>query len=148
MNVFNNSVMLAGLALAISTAASAQVTPLDEVSVSVAAAIPNNSIDINFESNTSNSGVDFERDLGLDTDSIIAQVGATWRPWTNHQFGLTYFGNSADKTRSLDNPIEWNGVVYDGTVKSALDFSAYDVSYIWWAKNEAKFALGPMLFGS
>lgn len=145
MAIFTKSALLMAMALAAPFSVSAQVTPLDQFSVSVAAALPDNSIDFNFESNSSNEGVDFERDLGLDTNNLIAQVGATWRPWDNHQFGLTYFGNSADRTRTLDEPIEWNGVVYDGTVKSELDFAAYDISYIWWAKNERSYALGPML---
>jgi hypothetical protein len=144
MTQLNRSALLAALVLAVPAAASAQVAPLDRVSVSVAAAFPDNSIDFNFESNSSNESVDFESDLGLDTNNLIAQVGATWRPWENHQFGLTYFGNSTDNTRTLDEPIEWNGVVYDGTVKSELDFAAYDISYIWWAKNEQSYALGPM----
>lgn len=134
----------AALALLGSLPVSAQVTPLDQVSVNVAAALPDNSIDFDFDSNTSNRSVDFNDDLGLDTNSIIAQVGVTWRPWDNHQFGFTYFGNDASNTRTLDNPVEWNGVVYDGTVKSEFDFAAYDVSYIWWALNQDRYALGPM----
>jgi len=136
--------LLAALVLAVPFSVAAQVTPLDQVSVTASVAFPNNSIDINFEGNSNNDDVDFEKDLGLDTDSIIAQIGATWRPWENHQFGLTYFSNDASNTRTLDNPIEWNGVTYDGTVKSEFDFEAYDISYIWWALNKDTYAFGPM----
>lgn len=145
MRRLNRIASALAIALAVPATAGAQVAPLDQVSVSVAAAFPDNSIDFSFDSNNSDRPVDFERDLGLDTDNLIAQVGATWRPWENHQFGLTYFSNSASNSRTLDEPIEWNGVVYDGTVKSELDFEAFDVSYIWWVRNEDSHALGPML---
>ena len=139
------SMAIMALALATALPAAAQITPLDKASFTLALAIPDNSTEIDFNTNVGDVPVDFSRDLGLETDNIIAQVGATWRPWDNHQFGFTWFNNSGSNSKSLANPIEWNGVEYDGTVKSEVDVSTYDFSYTWWGLNEQNYALGPTI---
>ena len=36
------------------------------------------------------------RDLGLGDDNLVATVGLTWRPWEKHEFGLSWYRDSAD----------------------------------------------------
>lgn len=126
--------------------ASAQaITPLDKASFSLGLAIPDDSTKIDFNANVSGTPINLKRDLGLETDNFIATMSATWRPWENHEFGFGYFTNNASRTRALADPIEWDGVVYDGTVKTKIDVSTSDLSYIWWGLNKENYALGPML---
>jgi len=145
MKLMKSTLVLAVAACVLPLAAQAAVPALDRVSVTLALAIPDTSTEISFSGNASDDPVDFEKDLGLETDNLVASFGGTWRPWDNHQFSLTYFNNSGEKTRSLAEPIEWNGVEYDGTVQVKTNTDSFDASYIWWAKNEETWALGPRL---
>ncbi|MBP6534928.1 MAG: hypothetical protein KA218_07720, partial [Arenimonas sp.] len=115
MKFMKSTIALAAVAFILPMVAQAAVPALDRVSVTLALAIPDTSTELSFDGNASDEPVDFEKDLGLETDNLVASFGGTWRPWDNHQFSLTYFNNSGEKTRSLANPIEWNGVEYDGT---------------------------------
>lgn len=145
MRFMKSTIALAAAAFILPLAAQASVPVLDKASFTLALAIPDSSTEISFENNSSSTPVDFENDLGLKTDDLVASIGATWRPWDNHQFSLTYYNNSGENTRSLADPIEWNGVEYDGSVKVKSSLDSYDVSYIWWAKNEDTWAFGPRL---
>jgi hypothetical protein len=145
MRYFNTLSVIASAAFLLPLASAQAIAPLDRASFSVGFAIPDNSTTLDFNSNVSGVPVDFSRDLGLETENVIAVLAATWRPWDNHQFGFGYFKNKGEKTKTLANPIEWNGVVYDGTVKASLDVSTYDFSYIWWGLNKENYALGPSL---
>ena len=145
MKLTKISIALAAAAFMLPLAAQAAVPVLDKASFTLALAIPDSSTEINFDSNLGNEPIDFEKGLGLETDNVVASVGATWRPWDNHQFSFTYYNNSGENTKSLADPIEWNGVVYDGTVQVKTNMDSYDVSYIWWAKNEDTWAFGPRL---
>ncbi len=130
--------------LALTATAQAKVPALDKVSVTLALAIPDSSTEINFDNNSSSDPVDFEKDVGLQTDDLVASFGATWRPWENHQFGLTYYNNTGENTKEVTG-LEWDGVVYDGTARLKTDLDSYDISYIWWWKNEESWAFGPRL---
>ncbi len=144
MNMTKTKIALAtaALMLSASVAVQAKIAPLDKVNVTLALAIPDSSTEISFDSNAGSEPIDFEKDIGLETDDIVASFGATWRPWDNHQFGLTYYNNTGERTREV-NDLEWDGVVYDGTAKLETDLDAYDISYIWWWKNEDTWAFGP-----
>lgn len=145
MKFMKSTIALAIAAFILPVAAQAAVPVLDKASFTLALAIPDSSTEISFENNSSSTPIDFDSDLGLKTDDLVASIGATWRPWDNHQFSLTYYNNGGENTRSLADPIEWNGVEYDGTVKVESSLDSYDVSYIWWAKNEDTWAFGPRL---
>ena len=145
MKFMKSTIALATVAFILPMAAQAAVPALDRASITLALAIPDSSTEINFDSNAGNQPVDFENDLGLETDNVVASFGGTWRPWDNHQFSLTYFNNSGENTKSLADPIEWNGVEYDGTVQVKTNMDAFDFSYIWWWKNEENWAFGPRL---
>ena len=141
MKITNKIVSLLACAFIMPISTAQAVTPLDKASFFVGIAIPDSTTQIEFNNNIGGVPVDFNKDLGLETDNVIALLGATWRPWDNHQFGFAYFGNSGSNTKSLGDPIEWNGVVYDGTVETSLDFETYDFSYIWWGLNKENYAL-------
>lgn len=145
MKYMNKMLAIASVAFLLPITSVQAITPLDKASFSVGFAIPDNTTTIDFNTNVNDIPVDFNRDLGLETENVIALLSATWRPWDNHQFGFTYFNNKGENTKSLNNPIEWNGVEYDGTVKSSIDVSTYDFSYIWWGLNKENYALGPSL---
>jgi hypothetical protein len=144
LNFILNSII--GIAAFGSTSVFAsETTPLDKASFTLALAIPDTSTKVEFESNVNDVPVNFNKDLGLETDNLVASIGATWRPWENHQFSIAYFKNSAQNTLVLDDPIEWDGVEYDGTVKANTSTNNFDFSYIWWVANKEKWALGPRL---
>ena len=89
--------------------------------------------------------IDLHRDLGLDNSDAIAFVGLTWRPWDNHEFGLSYYQDSGDAERNLHRDIEFNGEHYDTNtrIKANLDIDSYEAYYTWWAWNRESWALGP-----
>lgn len=145
MKYLNTLSVIVSVAFLLPVTSAKAITPLDKASFSVGLAIPDNTTTFDFSSNVAGVPVDLNRDLGLKTDNVIAVLAATWRPWDNHQFGFAYFNNQGENTRTLADPVEWNGVEYDGTVKSSMDVSTYDFSYIWWGLNEENYALGPSL---
>jgi hypothetical protein len=134
-------VLATAMLLALTANVQAKVPALDKVNLSLGIAIPDNSTTISFDNN---SDIDFEKDVGLESDELVGQFGFTWRPWENHQFGLTYFNNSAENTKQVTG-VEWNDVVYNGTVKLENEMDSYDISYIWWWKNEENWAFGPRI---
>lgn len=144
MQMIKTKIALATAALMLSLTASVQakIPALDKANVTLALAIPDSSTEISFDNNSSSDPIDFEKELGLETDDLVASFGATWRPWDNHQFGLTYFNNTGENTREVSG-LEWDGEFYDGTAKVETDLDAYDISYIWWWKNEESWAFGP-----
>lgn len=143
MKFTKSTIALAAAAFILPLSVQAAVPLLDRASFTLALAIPDSSTEVSFDSNAGDVPIDFEKDLGLSTENVVASLGATWRPWDNHQFSLTYYRNDGENTKSLADPIEWDGVLYDGTVKLKTSMDSYDVSYIWWAKNEDTWALGP-----
>ncbi len=145
MKFMKSTIPLAVAACVLPLAAQAALPALDRVSVTLALAVPDSNTTIFFDSTVGNEPVDFEKDLGLQSNNVVASFGGTWRPWDNHQFSLTYYNSSGDNTKSLADPIEWNGVEYDGTVRLKTDMDSFDASYIWWVKNEETWALGPRI---
>ena len=89
--------------------------------------------------------VDLERDLALEPNNLIATIGATWRPWEHHQFGLSYFSDKNSGSRQLDRTIVFEGVTYDAlaTVDAELKSDVAAFQYVWWAAMRERWALGP-----
>jgi hypothetical protein len=83
----------------------------------------------------------------LEGQNLVASLGATWRPWANHELSFTYFGDENQATRQLSREIVFEGVTYDvdSTVESTSSLSTYDLSYTWWGINNETWALGPRL---
>jgi hypothetical protein len=119
---------------------------LDKASFSLSLALPNVSATVRADGVSSEgTPLNVERDLGLNGRNLVASMGATWRPWQNHEFSFTYFGDDNQATRQLSRDIVFEGVTYavDSTVESKLSLSTYDVSYTWWGINNESWALGP-----
>ncbi|GAB3509408.1 porin family protein [Pseudoxanthomonas daejeonensis] len=91
--------------------------------------------------------IDLERDLGIDQNNVLAIIGATWRPWEKHEFGLSYYQDDGDATRQIDRDIEFDGVVYpvSSTLRANLNLDAYEASYVYWAMDRDSWVLGPRL---
>ena len=89
--------------------------------------------------------IDLQRDLGLDESNTVAIMGVTWRPFDNHEFGLSYYRDDADSSRTLNRTIVFEGTTYEAasTVRAEVDLDAYDLYYVWWAANNERWALGP-----
>lgn len=93
------------------------------------------------------TNIDLERDLGIDQNNVIAIVGATWRPWDKHEFGLSYYRDDGDAVHRIDREIEFDGVVYpvSSTLRADLNLDAYEASYTYWAMDRDSWVLGPRL---
>jgi hypothetical protein len=129
-------------------AAAAQdaLTALDKASVSLRIALPNINTNVRADANNNaGTSVDFEKDLGIEGSNVVAYLGATWRPWNNHEFAFSIFNDSDATKHVLNRDIEFDGITYpvDSTVKAERKLRTYDLSYTWWAANHDTWALGP-----
>lgn len=77
----------------------------------------------------------------------LANVGLTWRPLENHEFGVSYYTKNADKTQVIPADFDFNGTHYEtnSTVRATVDVDSYEAYYIWWAASHEKWSLGPRL---
>ncbi|HEY5852160.1 MAG TPA: hypothetical protein VIT62_15540 [Lysobacter sp.] len=124
------------------------VEPLDTFSIRIAGYVSKFDTQVRADGETSQgTNVDLKRDLGLDGDSTIGLIAATWRPFENHEFGVSYYQDSFDATRTLNRDISFDGAIYPATatVRSEYNFDAYEINYNWWAANNETWALGPRL---
>ncbi len=122
------------------------VEPLDTFSFRLSGYVSKFDTEIRADGETERgTPIDLERDLGLDNDNIIANLGLTWRPWENHEFGLSYYTQSSDKTRQTQRSFEFDGTLYEAqsTVRVDFDIDSYEAYYVWWAANNETWALGP-----
>jgi hypothetical protein len=122
------------------------VEPLDTFSVRLSGYVSKFDTELRADGETERgTPIDLERDLGLDADNIIANIGLTWRPWENHEFGLSYYTQSADKTRQTQRTFEFEDNLYqaNSTVRADSDIDAYEAYYVWWAANHETWTLGP-----
>jgi hypothetical protein len=105
---------LIATALAASTALECgAVQPLDNFSVHLGGYITEFDTEVRADGQGGDgTSVDLNRDLGLDSSDIIATIGATWRPWQNHEFGLSYYQDDGSASRRIDREIEFDGTVY------------------------------------
>ena len=89
--------------------------------------------------------VDLNRDFGLDDSATIGYVGFTWRPWEHHEFGLTYYQDDADATRTISRDITFQDTTFraNSIVSADVGIDAYEAYYTWWAASHENWALGP-----
>lgn len=149
------SLLRSAFALAISAAllprvglAQNSLPALDRASVQIGFTAPDFDTIVRADgSTTGGTQVHLTRDLGLENSNVVGSLSLSWRPFENHEFFLTYFNDDADATRRLDREVVFEDTVYevDATVHSELDIDAYTFAYVWWAKNEENWALGPRL---
>lgn len=140
---------LLGLALGAGMALPAHaVEPLDTFSVRVSGYLNRFDTDVRADGNTARGNeINLKRDLGLDDNKAIAYIGATWRPFDHHEFGIGYYRNDLDNTRQLQRQFEFNDTLYEANavVRAEYDFKAYELNYVWWAASHENWALGPRL---
>jgi len=140
------SAFVIAAALSASTAMAQELPVLDNASIQLKWALPSTDTTVRADGATSNgTPVDFDSDLGFDDSADTFLIGATWRPWDNHEFALSYYGIDSDATRRLTRNITFDGQTYvtNSTIKSEFSMDTYDMSYTWWGVNEDNWALGP-----
>lgn len=141
---------LAPLLLALSMVAlpAAAVEPLDTFSIRAGGYVSRFDMGVSADGQLMNgTNVDLHRDLGLDPGNPLAFVGATWRPFDQHEFGLTYYRDDVEGSRRLEREIVFDDKVYAAaaTVHAGYDFSALQAYYAWWAVSRETWALGPQV---
>lgn len=137
---------LAGLIAALAPVECRAIEPLDTFSARIGGYVTDFDTQVRADGETrGGTNVDLQRDLGLDERNTVAFLGVTWRPFDNHEFGLSYYQDDADATRRITRTIEFDGTTYeaDSTVRASVDLDAYDLYYVWWAANNERWALGP-----
>ena len=122
------------------------IEPLDTFSARIGGYITDFDTTVRADGETeTGTEVDLRRDLGLDERNTVATLGVTWRPFDNHEFGLSYYRDDAEASRRITRTIEFDGTEYEAnsTVRANVDLDAYDLYYVWWAANNERWALGP-----
>ena len=139
------SLSLAAAALLAPSQARA-VEPLDTFSFRIGGYVTSWDTEVRADGTTRRgTDIDFDRDFGLDDSATIGYVGLTWRPWERHEFGLTYYQDDADATRTISRDITFQDTTYqaNSTVSVDVGIDAYEAYYVWWAANKENWSLGP-----
>lgn len=139
---------LAVLPLLLASLPAAAAEPLDTFSLRISGYAVDFDTKVRADGSTENgTPINLGRDLGLDSNNVVANIGLSWRPWQDHQFGLDVRRQSADKTRVLDRSFTFEDNLYQaqGTVRASSDIDTYEAYYVWWAANHQTWALGPRL---
>ena len=145
MKIASLSALTLGL-LAVAPLHAQEITPLDTVSFRIGGYITSWDTKVRADGQTSRgTEVDFDRDFGLDDSATIGYVGVTWRPWEKHEFGLTYYQNDGDATRTITRDITFQDTTYrtNSIVSADVGIDAYEAYYVWWAGSKENWALGP-----
>src|SRR5690349_17780706 len=112
MKIALSLLSLAAIALLAPTQARA-VEPLDTASFRIGGYITSWDTKVRADGDTRRgTEVDLDRDIGLDDSATIGYVGLTWRPWESHEFGLTYYQDDADATRTIARDITFRDTTY------------------------------------
>ncbi len=88
--------------------------------------------------------IDLSRDLGLDKRSGIGYFSVGWRPFENHQFDFSYYGDEATGSRTIDREITIDDETFQigATLDTTLGYDAYDLTYTWWVHSRPNQAFG------
>ena len=122
------------------------VEPLDTVSFRIGGYVTSWDTEVRADGTTGRgTEIDLKRDFGLDDSATIGYVGFTWRPWENHEFGLTYYQDDADASRTITRDISFQDTTYlaNSTVSADVGIDAYEAYYVWWGARRENWALGP-----
>ena len=141
---------ISALSLALLAVAAPQraraVEPLDTFSFRIGGYITNFDTKVRADGQTERgTEVDLDRDFGLDDSATVGYVGLTWRPWEAHEFGLNYYQDDADATRTIARDITFQDTTYvaNSTVSLDVGLDAYEAYYVWWAAQQENWTLGP-----
>jgi hypothetical protein len=147
MKAASVSVLALGL-LSIASMPARAVEPLDTVSFRIGGYVTSWDTKVRADgTNSRGTQVELDRDFGLDDSATIGYVGVTWRPWENHEFGLSYYQDDADSTRTITRDITFQDTTYraNSIVSADVGIDAYEAYYVWWAARKENWALGPRL---
>ena len=88
--------------------------------------------------------IDLESDLGLDRSDTVFRLDGYWRFNERHRIDLSVFDLSRQKTRVIDEEIEWGDTVYpiNARIKSEFDVVIYKLAYTWSFLRREKGYLG------
>lgn len=122
-----------------------EVEALDTWSVGVGSFALNLDADLRVDgSAVDGRELSLSRDLGLDLDTGIGFFSVGWRPFENHQFDLSYYGDDVSATNVIEREIIIDDETFNvgATVDSRVGYDAYDLSYTWWLHSVPKQAFG------
>ena len=122
------------------------VEPLDTFSARIGGYVSSFDTDVRANGvNNQGTEVDLNRDFGLDDSATIGYVAFTWRPWEHHEFGLAYYQDDADATRTISRDITFRDTTYpvNSTISADVGIDAYEAYYVWWGATRENWALGP-----
>ena len=134
------------LLLAVAPGTAHAVEPLDTFSFRIGGYITSWDTKVRADgATTRGTEIDFDRDIGLDDSATVGYVGVTWRPWERHEFGLTYYQDDADATRTISRDITFQDTTYpvNSTISADVGIDAYEAYYVWWGATRENWALGP-----
>ena len=79
------------------------------------------------------TNVDLEGDLGLDRNDVVFRLDSYYRFNERHRIDLSVFDLSRDKTRVIEEEIEWGDTVYpiNARIKAEFDLAIYKLAYTW-----------------
>ncbi|MBU8974574.1 MULTISPECIES: porin family protein [unclassified Lysobacter] len=132
--------------LAMTSMQARAIEPLDTFSARIGGYITEFDTEVRADGETeSGTRIDLQRDLGLDESNTVAVVGVTWRPFDNHEFGLSYYQDDASASRTTNRSITFEDTTFEAqsTLRAEVDLDAYDLYYVWWGVNNDRWALGP-----
>lgn len=92
--------------------------------------------------------IDFEKELGLDSDLNLLTVGLEWLPLERHQFRVAYFRTGRSGSESLlDREIEWGDQVYPVGAEISGEFTStyIELDWTWWLFKGDRGGFGPTL---
>jgi hypothetical protein len=119
---------------------------LDRVAVTVGSFFGKTDSDLRLDVGAGDFGteISFENDLGLNSDNSIFRIGAEFRPWKRHQFGVSYYKLSRSASTTLNREIEFEGVIFpiNITVNAFLDTKLLSGTYTFWVSVRDRTAFG------
>lgn len=88
--------------------------------------------------------IDLEGDLGLNRNDNVFRIDGYYRFNDRHRIDVSVFDLSRDKTRVIDEEIEWGDTIYpiDARIKAEFDVAIYKLAYTWSFMRREKGYLG------
>jgi hypothetical protein len=99
---------------------------------------------IDAESGEPGTGVDLEKDLGLDSSDQVFRIDGYFKFNDRHRLDASWFDLSRSSSKRIERDIEWNGSVYpvDTTIGSIFALDIYKLAYTWSFIRREKGFLG------
>jgi len=130
-------VLLAGVLLAATSVARAQLTPAqgliqNKFVFNVGGFIVGTDVNAHLNgSSSTNPDIDFDQTFGNGSDSTRVRADALWRITPNHHLRFLYFNNVAERTRAIDRNIAWGDYTFQAgaVVEARTKFQIYELAY-------------------